>query len=240
MTLLFATFVVLYGLKPEGKTSAFQGVKSRIQESFVEVPEDIPLVEKKGELTKGIDIFRFWKGNIAHEPVSKRQALETHFSKSKIEKDYAHLRNLVEMLSVKKPRKGNVKNHDVVAIEKNESSIRLNFLSSLYFQKGQSKANQSDLKSLKPLLQNLVDLQQPLHIEGHTDDVPEKKGISKWVVSTQRANSVSAYLIKNLQADAKLLSISGYADRKPIARQDQPYGRQLNRRVEIFINYADN
>ena len=35
MTLLFAAFVVLYGLKPEGETIQMLGVTSNIRESFV-------------------------------------------------------------------------------------------------------------------------------------------------------------------------------------------------------------
>ena len=41
MTLLFATFVVLYGIKPEGETLTILGIASSIREAFMEVPDSI-------------------------------------------------------------------------------------------------------------------------------------------------------------------------------------------------------
>lgn len=71
-----------------------------------------------------------------------------------------------------------------------------------------------------------------IEISGHTDNQGDKK--SNLILSDNRSKSVSNYLIsKGIAADR--LSAKGYGDTMPIADNNTPEGRSLNRRTEFKI-----
>lgn len=69
-----------------------------------------------------------------------------------------------------------------------------------------------------------------VEISGHTDSSGDPK--KNAVLSRQRAESVRTFLI-NQGCDASLLEAKGYGATRPIAGNDTPEGKQLNRRVEL-------
>ena len=78
---------------------------------------------------------------------------------------------------------------------------------------------------------------QPVGIEGHTDNVPIK--VSGWTdnheLSVARASAVLSYLVEKHGIDSDRLTAVGYGEDHPIASNDTAAGRQKNRRVEIVI-----
>jgi chemotaxis protein MotB len=74
-------------------------------------------------------------------------------------------------------------------------------------------------------------------IEGHTDNEPIKYSgwKSNWELSTARATSALHYLVDKRGLSPDDVSAIGYGEYRPIASNDTPEGRQLNRRVEIVI-----
>lgn len=78
---------------------------------------------------------------------------------------------------------------------------------------------------------------QPLGIEGHTDNQPIKR--SGWesnkALSVARANAVAEYLIATHGISRSQITTIGYGDEHPIASNATTAGRQKNRRVEIII-----
>jgi len=71
-----------------------------------------------------------------------------------------------------------------------------------------------------------------IEISGHTDNQGDKK--SNLILSDNRSKSVSTYLIsKGIAADR--LTSKGYGDTMPIADNNTPEGRSLNRRTEFKI-----
>ena len=74
-------------------------------------------------------------------------------------------------------------------------------------------------------------------MEGHTDNEPIKYSgwKSNWELSTARATSVLHYLVDDKGVNPKLVKAVGYGEFRPVAANDTPEGRQLNRRVEIVI-----
>lgn len=85
------------------------------------------------------------------------------------------------------------------------------------------------------LTQELKD--QPIGIEGHTDNQPIKR--SGWEdnheLSLARARSVMTYLVERKHLDAGRLSAIGHGEERPIASNATAHGRRLNRRVEIVV-----
>ena len=76
-----------------------------------------------------------------------------------------------------------------------------------------------------------------LQIEGHTDNLPVRKGQiykDNWELSTKRALSVLRYFI-NQGLDPKKLFASGYGSFQPIDNTNTKIGRMKNRRIEMKI-----
>lgn len=78
-------------------------------------------------------------------------------------------------------------------------------------------------------------------IEGHTDNVPvvfNERFRSNWDLSGARAGAVADYMSSTGGLGAGRLSVSGFADTKPLDNNDSASGRARNRRIEIIIDGA--
>jgi two-component system copper resistance phosphate regulon response regulator CusR len=91
------------------------------------------------------------------------------------------------------------------------------------------------------VLDQFVKVAGPLHtrirIEGHTDNVPIHNGRfdSNWELSTARATEIIKLFITNYGMAPDRLSASGYGEYYPVASNDTPQGRAMNRRVDLVI-----
>lgn len=72
-----------------------------------------------------------------------------------------------------------------------------------------------------------------IEVQGHTDS----RGTDDYnlKLSQDRANSVKDYLVVNHEIPEARLIARGYGESKPVASNDNPEGRQKNRRVEFVI-----
>jgi chemotaxis protein MotB len=79
--------------------------------------------------------------------------------------------------------------------------------------------------------------QQPVAVEGHTDNEPIARSGWKdnWDLSLARARSVLTYLVKDRGLEPSRMSAAGYGEHHPIASNDTADGRSMNRRVEIVV-----
>ena len=109
---------------------------------------------------------------------------------------------------------------------------------SILFDFGKSDIRPDAAHTLSKLATVLNDAKVPTaHIYGHTDSVSDEAFNQQ--LSEDRANAVSAELKKD--RISATLDATGYGETKPIAPNenpdgsDNPAGRALNRRVEIFI-----
>ncbi|WP_286033198.1 OmpA family protein [Brachyspira pilosicoli] len=68
-------------------------------------------------------------------------------------------------------------------------------------------------------------------VEGHTDNTGEAN--YNQALSEKRAKTVADYILPKIEHDK--LSYRGFGDKEPIASNDNPDGRQKNRRVDIII-----
>ena len=108
----------------------------------------------------------------------------------------------------------------------------------ILFDFGKSDIRPDAAQTLSKLATVLNDAKVPAaHIYGHTDSVSDEAFNQK--LSEDRANAVSAELKKD--GISATLDATGYGETKPIAPNenpdgsDNPAGRALNRRVEIYI-----
>jgi len=97
-------------------------------------------------------------------------------------------------------------------------------------------------KVIARLLAETFNFDNPFEIivEGHTDNVPinTARFPSNWHVSMARATNFLELLLTNSGLDPFFFQARGCGEYHPIASNDTPAGRQLNRRVEVKISLA--
>ncbi len=81
----------------------------------------------------------------------------------------------------------------------------------------------------------------PVRVEGHTDSVPifTEEFESNWELSIARAANVVKYLVEAGNVAPQRLSAVGYGESKPLAPNDTPEHRAMNRRVEIILEKSE-
>ncbi len=76
-------------------------------------------------------------------------------------------------------------------------------------------------------------------IEGHTDDVPFRKGSSikdNWDLSVMRATSIVRILLDGSNIDPTRITAAGRGEYFPVDPADTPEARRKNRRTEIILS----
>jgi len=76
-------------------------------------------------------------------------------------------------------------------------------------------------------------------IEGHTDDVPFRKGSSikdNWDLSVLRATSIVRILTRGGQVVPTRITVAGRGEFFPVDAADTPEARRKNRRTEIILS----
>jgi outer membrane protein OmpA-like peptidoglycan-associated protein len=70
-----------------------------------------------------------------------------------------------------------------------------------------------------------------LELAGHTDNIgaPQANQLISW----RRAESVKRYLVERFHLDPQRFVVKGYGEAQPMAPNDTPEGRSVNRRVEL-------
>ncbi len=91
--------------------------------------------------------------------------------------------------------------------------------------------------STKRLVSSLMDVKaRPgwlIVVAGHTDSVGEEK--ANQLLSLKRAESVRDWMRDTGDVPDSCFAVQGYGESRPIATNDTPEGRALNRRVEISL-----
>lgn len=75
--------------------------------------------------------------------------------------------------------------------------------------------------------------QTTIVVEGHTDSTGSD--VYNQGLSERRAQSVQRLLVERGVSAARITTV-GYGETRPVATNDTPAGRQMNRRVEIRVN----
>ena len=125
---------------------------------------------------------------------------------------------------------------------------RFVFQSEVLFKVGSEELGIKGQEEMAKLAITLMDIEKSLptdidwilQIDGHTDNLPVKKGqnyLDNWELSTKRALSVLRFLIKQgIKPDR--LSASGYGSFQPIDKKKTNIARAKNRRIEMKITQS--
>ncbi len=120
-----------------------------------------------------------------------------------------------------------------VTDEADRSIVRLRGDS--FFGSGSAEPMEKSLPVLQRIGQALAEVPGDVLITGHSDNQPIRslRFPSNWHLSAARADAVKAALSK--QVEARRMRTEGRADAEPLALNDSPTNRALNRRVEITL-----
>ncbi len=124
-----------------------------------------------------------------------------------------------------------------IRLEENKRGVTIHILDDVLFSSGNADLTASSKIVLHRLATLLKELPNDIRVEGHTDDVPINTSSfpSNWHLSVARALNTAYDLIKTEGLNPEKVSIVGYSEYKPIASNDTPEGRALNRRVDLVI-----
>jgi chemotaxis protein MotB len=119
-----------------------------------------------------------------------------------------------------------------VKVVKRNGRLIVEIAENILFDSGKSKLKAEGIAALTELAPLLARVERDFQVTGHTDNVGTEA--YNWRLSLDRALSVLQQMIDAGYPSARLSS-AGYAYYQPVASNDSPEGRQLNRRVELVL-----
>jgi chemotaxis protein MotB len=126
---------------------------------------------------------------------------------------------------------------DNMSIFSDERGIVIRIMDKAFFDEGKAELKGSARGALDKIIPVVSHINNHISIEGHTDNVPisTNEFKSNWELSVRRSTEVVRYLIEKGGLSPQRISASGYAEYRPLAENDTPGNRALNRRIEIIV-----
>ncbi|MBR6126592.1 OmpA family protein [bacterium] len=222
ITLLFATFVVLYALAQVDATDF-----AKLEESLKNAFSQNTLMEGQISMMDGSqNIFDQQQANsfipsLMLEYISPKYEEESF---NEIEENIKELSEAGEL--------------DGIAAKMTDKGLLITFDDKYLFAPGSAYID-SNAKKLLDRVGVLICKKFVLHsmrVEGHTDSQPmhSEKYPSNWELSSARACSVVRYMISRFKFAPNLFTAIGYADTRPVETSFSSKDPK-NRRVEILI-----
>lgn len=223
ITLLFATFVVLYALSQTDVAEL-----SKIDESLQKAFSKVSILQgNDGVLDSGQSILESGGGS------AFIQDLMAEYISSKYEsQSFEQIEKSIETMK---------KQGDIEGVESKitDQGLLITFDEKYLFDSGSAE--------LSPAARKLVDkigvlifekfVMHCIRIEGHTDSAPiaSAKYPSNWELSSARACTIVRYLISRFKFNPALFSAVGYADTRPVGGGKEQRNASKDRRVEILV-----
>jgi chemotaxis protein MotB len=212
VTLLFGFFLLLYA------TADANVVKMEALSRGLAAAFHVPIKDAPG----GGSIFESGTGIV---PGNNDSSL--------IERDLEFIQQLVRERSIEKGVLGQI------VVNREEDRIVIRLADNLIFPSASADIRPEALPLLGIVAEALVQLDNEVRVEGHTDNVPvgTEKYPSNWELSSARATAVLRYLAEGAGVEPSRLFAAGYGEHRPIGANLTPEGRALNRRADIVVLY---
>lgn len=218
ITLLFAFFVVMYGVSSvnENKYKIFS---ISVNKAFGNTPTT----------TEGGTV-RLTEDEVFFKSLVDRRNARLAEKQRKLEE---RMKNLGDTLN--KKMAGFVKNN-LMNVSQSNRGVTLDINASILFKPGEAKLQVEAMDVLSDVAKILAGEDMKIEVEGHTDNLPigTTQFPSNWELSSSRASSVVRLFIDEGIAPNRLKA-TGFADNFPILPNDTIEGRARNRRVAVTI-----
>lgn len=219
ITLLFAFFVVMYGLSSINQKK-YQDLTSALGTAF----------GKSAASHNGHGRHPSqYKNNGINMPPLPLDHLKNHRQQYEREKMTAVASQLASELS-------GLIHLGKLHIMQNNQGIRIDISDNVLFSQGSAELSAESEALLQQIADVLRSNNYPLQVEGHTDNVPihNAQFFSNWELSAVRASSMVRTLAKHGIAESRL-SASGFGASRPLADNETEEGRARNRRVSMTL-----
>lgn len=132
---------------------------------------------------------------------------------------------------------GDLIKQGLVTVHGNESWLEITLSSSLLFNSGDSAISEGAFGMLAQISAILREQNNPVRVEGFTDDVPihTVRFSSNWELSSARAAAVVQVLVGKGMDPEKLMAV-GYGQYQAVAENKTPEDRAKNRRVVLMVS----
>lgn len=225
ITLLFATFVVLYALS-QVDISAFSKLEESLKKAF-----DAPtMMQGQPGIMDGAGDSVI-QDAAANSVIS---ALMMEYLSPKYEDEsYEAIKKEIDELTKSKELKGvtaSIEERGLV-IKLNDSNIMFESASATLLPEAEKKLDKIGLLIAQKFLMHSI------RVEGNTDNLPFSNNIypSNWELSAARSCTIVRYLIDRFKFHPDLFTPIGYGSTRPIADNKTAKGREQNRRVDIIV-----
>ncbi len=239
ITLLFAFFVVMYSISSinEGKyrvlsdsmTMAFREPARSLQPIQVGelVRSPVPAEAMLDQDKSFIETIKVSGGtNQSDAPETAQPESET----DELDEAAQELADAIEATMTDLVADG------LIQVRRDKRWIEVEIKSSILFASGSAELSAASAPILRQLAEKFQPLDNIIHVEGFTDNVPINsfEFPSNWELSAARAASV-VHLFTRLGVDPKRLAAIGYGEFRPVASNSTADGRARNRRVVLVI-----
>lgn len=232
MTLLFAAFVVLYGITPSGESDQVLGVMASVRESFLEVPDDIIDGSAKNILLQGKLSFTSAIRESSHNPAIKKFNRESNVLKTKqLYLDPVDLDN--NEASKGKNIHRNLRQASQVA--RWELGPQFRRIEIVFFKPGTMNLNLAAKNVLRMIGDELRHTKVQIYLEGHTQEVKVNRLYSNLELAVQRTGVVKKFMIQELGIPESRLLTAAYGSLKPSIGLAGADRMDLDNRVEIKV-----
>ena len=217
MTLLFATFVVLYALA-QSDVNSFKNIADALNRAFNQ-----NIFDNQASFLQGQDTI------LDGQPGATNPLMLEYMSQKYEQTSYEDVKEEVEKM--KQDGVSATIDERGLVIKLNEHAIK--------FAAGSADLNPESFKVLSAV-SKIIKEKFSIHyiqVEGHTDSdkMSNHKYPSNWELSSARASSVIRYMIANQNFNPKIFIATGLADTVPIVPNTTSQNKSKNRRVEIVI-----
>jgi chemotaxis protein MotB len=127
-----------------------------------------------------------------------------------------------------------------LTVTRKDGKVYVSMDEKLLFKSGSTVVDPNGVQALRQLSRVLASNPEiNIMIEGHTDDVPFRKGSSikdNWDLSVLRATSIVRILLEDSGIDPVRLTVAGRGEYFPVDPAQTPEARRKNRRTEIILS----
>lgn len=225
VTLLFATFVVLYALA-QVDVKDFEDLERSLRQAFA-APSIMQGSEGLMAETSSNSIFETSQADSIIAPL-----MLEYMNQKYEEESMSEIEREVEQAAKSGDLEG-------VEAEKTDRGLLIRFKDDYLFPAGSATLSpkakaQIDIVGTMILKRFVI---HNIRVEGHTDNLPifSPQFPSNWELSSARSSAITTYLIDRFKFLPKLFTVVGFADTRPLVPNNTPEGRAKNRRVELLI-----
>lgn len=234
LVLLLAFFVVMYSIS-DVREGEYQAVAASLAAAFQGRPIQIrppdtaedaaTTIEPPVELEVMFDPIG---------PAQDRSGLQDGISAAEME---ARQRELGEIAGEMREAMSDMIDEDLIEVRDADFYLEVEIKADILFPSGEAEIEDPALPVLERVAEVLEPFDNPIQVEGHTDNVPigQADFASNWELSAARAGRV-VRLFADQGVDPMRLAVVGLGEHRPIASNETPEGRNQNRRVALVIH----